>query len=235
MAPAPGVAPTATTRPLRTVTSAVSVTHGAPRLVSLPQTERSRETPPQSLVNASMPPSATAYWFRPASGKRPYRLSTVPVRCSESSRARPSTPTPITSRVVVPGASPGPNRCELGTAALSARPDAISGPSDEPVAATPGCWVSSMSKKSAFTPATACAEPVMADTGSRAPTAGGCSRPTETRRSARSTATRSPVAVPVAVATWNVDSCAPGASARVLVTTGPDAAGAAWPDVAAAV
>jgi hypothetical protein len=50
--------------------------------------------------------------------------------------------------VPVPGGSAGPNRCPVGTAAFSARPPAIAGPTLAPVASTPGCWTSVMLKKS---------------------------------------------------------------------------------------
>lgn len=59
--PLPGVSAEATTRPWRTVTSWVSVVHGAPRFVSVPQTERARDTAPQSLVNAPTEPTGSAY------------------------------------------------------------------------------------------------------------------------------------------------------------------------------
>lgn len=48
--PAPGASSTAVTRPRRTVTSAVSVLHGAARSVSVPQVARTRDAGPHCGV-----------------------------------------------------------------------------------------------------------------------------------------------------------------------------------------
>ncbi len=110
IAPRPGVSAVATTRPPLTVTSWVSVLHGAARSVSVPQVARTRETEPQSAVNAPTELTGSAYWLSPPSPKFPMAVRTEPVSVRSSSRARRSTPMPRTSSVEVPGGSAGPNR-----------------------------------------------------------------------------------------------------------------------------
>lgn len=149
---------------------------------------------------------------------------TEPSRAMLSRRAVPSVVTPSTSLVPVPGGRAGPKRWPLGTAALSACPPAIAGPTGAPVAATPGCWVSVLLKKSPLTPATAPAEPASRDTVARAATFPGYSSPTPTWVLRRSTLSTWACVTPLAAWMSNWRYSMPGA-----MTTAPDAplAGAA--------
>ncbi|MFJ9775932.1 hypothetical protein ACIRVF_32625 [Kitasatospora sp. NPDC101157] len=104
-------------------------------------------------------------------------------------RATPSTPTPSTSRSLSPGGGRQPNRWASGTAAFSALPRWTAGPEGAPVAWTPGCCVSVMSKKSPFTAATAPRSPASRVSGARAATAPGRSRSARTPGRSRSART----------------------------------------------
>lgn len=120
--------------------------------------------------------------------------------------------------MVVPGGSEGPKRWPFGTAAFSWCPEAIAGPTEAPVAATPGCWVSVMSKKSPLTAPCAPRASASRETGRRAATAPGVSRSTETRLLRRSTVSRCPCACPCEAAKVNSRYCTPGASAAARLS-----------------
>lgn len=243
--PLPGVSADDTTRPWRTVTSYVSVLHGAARFVSVPQVARTRDTAPQSEVNAPTEPTGRAYWLRPPSGSRRPSASTDPSRVMRSRRTRRSTPTPKTSSVVVPGGSAGPKRWPSGTADLSVRPLATAGPTEAPVASTPGCWDSVMLKKSPLTPPTAPLASASEETVARPPTASGCSRSTRTRALRRSTLSTWACVSPFAAGMSNSSYVTPGAitvpppsaplagaaPARTVPASAPNAAQAASADL----
>lgn len=61
--------------------------HGAARSVSVPQVDRTRETLPQSEVNAPTEPTGSAYWFSPPSASFPSDVVTDPSSARSSRRA----------------------------------------------------------------------------------------------------------------------------------------------------
>lgn len=204
MAPLPGVAVMWLTTPSATVTSMVSVLHGALRLVSVPQVDRCRVAVPHTGVNRPTPFSRMAYWLSPSSGKPPAGVSTLPSMVSRASRPRSPVSTPMTSSVVMPGGMPGPWRWPLGTAAFRSTPPAIAGPT--------GALVCPMLKKSPLTPATASRASAMSDTSSRAATAPGCSRSTATCGLPRSTRRMCARTCPCEVVSVRASYVTPGAT-----------------------